>query len=751
MDPEATRPADSGDPFDLPPPEEKKDPASGPAADRGKLQPARLPGRTTGARRASAVPTSSPPRKKGRAAKKFLVLAVPLAIVGLIAAMCIKKTPSGDVVMVALGKKLGEVFGLREPGPRVVRTRPELVKTELDQRYDFALAERLSAEIYVKGQVVPAQEKLDALTAEDVGRIVAELEKWEARLRAGQGALETVVIETNKLEGTSLSNADNIQANRDLQEYQQFAKQLRAALADWKGHLAKKTGKPVEAAPVAVAAYNPKFYHPWARAQAETWVRARITVGDTVTFQDIVVKARTEDGLTFAREVMVDGKLSEDRTWEERFVPEGFQAGEEEPILVGDLEVKCLRVEFGAEKRWIARSGRWTNRVAIRIAKGGKETAVTKLGEEPLPFKDRQYSCIAYEMGGTKYWAHEDFPGFVLKSQSQQVTYEVVDWGVSLAKRPPMPKPPEPIVLPKAPHPWGSFKPGAWVREKTGEAVRDLLLDAVDEASAVLKIEFVRDGVAVGEVRAHALKPAASKAVREEKIGVGGDEQDCVVVEYPGGGRAWLPRKGRAVLFTPLRVDDGATAWAVIELAEANLAIGDREVNCLRVKLEGKKAEKMVREEIWYSEAVPGFEARRLTVEGGGAEEKSTLREVLAFGDDASKRPPLLAKKPDPPKPPPPPVEQVLAEADRLAVEGSAIFGEVAGRMAKLPDDAEKLKALHARNEAAAALFVRAREAYLAARERAPESAGVPAKLERIGKIEALLQNYADRIKSEMK
>jgi hypothetical protein len=114
--------------------------------------------------------------------------------------------------------------------------------------------------------------------------------------------------------------------------------------------------------------------------------------------------------------------------------------------------------------------------------------------------------------------------------------------------------------------------------------------------------------------------------------------------------------------------------------------------------------------------------------------------------------------KPEPEKPkeepkPEPKVEKkvdvVLAEADKLVLDGTPLAKDVIGGARNLPTDPEKLKTLSMKAETAKAFFVKARETYAGVKDSAPESADVAAKMAKIEKVLALLQNAADAIDSK--
>lgn len=201
-------------------------------------------------------------------------------------------------------------------------------------------------------------------------------------------------------------------------------------------------GPSAEAPPRKPPAYHPRAFHSWARAPAGTWVRYRVSMADgTVFYEDRIVKEVREASVVFSGQRASGGQVTDEPEREEKFLPGEYKELGEETLRVGDLEIPCLVIQVGEEKRWVARSGRWANRVVLKTEKGGVESVVTGLREEVLPFKDRQYNCIAFQIGEVRFWAHEDVPGFVFRLQNDSMTREVVDFGGSLEARPPFPAP----------------------------------------------------------------------------------------------------------------------------------------------------------------------------------------------------------------------------------------------------------------------------------------------------------------------
>jgi hypothetical protein len=96
-------------------------------------------------------------------------------------------------------------------------------------------------------------------------------------------------------------------------------------------------------------------------------------------------------------------------------------------------------------------------------------------------------------------------------------------------------------------------------------------------------------------------------------------------------------------------------------------------------------------------------------------------------------------------------VDLVVADADKLVLEGTPMAKDVIVGARDLPTDPEKLKTLSMKAETAQAFFVKARETYTEVKDTAPASADIPGKLTKIEKILELLQKAGDAIKSKMK
>ena len=418
-----------------------------------------------------------------------------------------------------------------------------------------------------------------------------------------------------------------------LRDAQAMIRQIRTLRAGLPSRMALGAGGAEEAPKESLPPYDPKTSHPWSRAAAGTWVRYRVLSADgSVSYEDRIVKEVRGDAIVFSGQRASGDQVSDDPEREEQFVPGEFKTLAEEKLQVGGLEIPCLVVQVGQEQRWVARAGRWANRVVLKTRKDGTETVVTGLREEVLPFKDRQYNCIAYQIGEVKFWVHEDVPGFVFRLQAGPVTREVVDFGVALESRPPFPMPPRKAEEPAPAAPREEPKPAVPMEEPKKE------------------------------------EPDKSRPPREEP--------------KPEEPKPEAPRE------------------------------------------EGKKGEP--------KPEPPGEEPKK---EGPGTESPR---------EESKKEPAREDRLPGVPEP-------AWAEADRLVIEAGAAFRRLAEAMKNLPEDPAALRALLSLREEVFSLYVRAREAYVAARPMAPPEARVD---ERIGKIDlllSLLQKYGDAIKSKLK
>lgn len=597
-------------------------PAEGGAPAPAAGSPGRATGRLAGAKRPSAgerlQKTAKPPSRVGAAVKLVLLLIVVLGIPGILVAGILIKDSRGRNVWVRLGQR----FGLFADAGRGAPAGP--IESEMDVKYKNALAARIRAQFYVNNELARREKEMDSLSAEKLEEIVAELEKHRALVQEGIGAIEIVVNEVNKPEGTTLSQVDNLQANEELQNQQKYYKELGALLVKWK-----------------------------------------------------------------------------------------------------DLRDR-------------------------------------KLGRTPEPPKPAE--------GGAS-------PGAPSSTAAAPKRGETVV--APLAPDAPKPPPPAPqLRVPQRPHPWASFKPGAWVRtrtrvqagDRTVETLTDLTLVGVTEQEVTLKVESLGPGGAVtASEQKLALDAGAAKAVREEKLEVGGHDFACVVVETAGPSgpvRTWVPLEGRPSRLATLKTEAAGMSETVEEVGEETLAVGSRSLSCVTVQSVGRQGDKEVRSLAWYSEEVPGFAVKRVLAADG----TRTTAEVLAFAEDPSAKPALEAPKPErkpepepepepeaapppaePPRPPEPQPGEVIARADALVKESSELALRVIRAAGSLPEAQDALRSLLETCERAIDGLSRAGEAYRSVRDKAPDPAALDRSLGRIEKLLGILQNHREAIKSKLK
>ncbi|HXG62252.1 MAG TPA: hypothetical protein VNO22_12795 [Planctomycetota bacterium] len=348
------------------------------------------------------------------------------------------------------------------------------------------------------------------------------------------------------------------------------------------------------------------------------------------------------------------------------------------------------------------------------------------------------------------------------------------------------PKPPPPpaprLQVPPRPHPWASFKPGAWVRtrlrtqsgDRAVETLTDVTLVELTDEAARLKVETLNpDGKVTVSEEKIPLAPGSLKALREEKLTIGGRDFACIVVETSGPSgpvRTWIPLEGRAARVATLKTESEGASEAAEEVGEETLQVASRPVACVTVQSAGRQGEKEIQSLVWYSEEIPGFSAKRvLKIDGA-----RTTAEAIAFGDDAASKPALEAPKreptakppakaepkpeptpppapPEPPRPPEPPPAEVLARADALVKESSSLALRVIQAAGALPEAEDALRALLDTCERAIDGLGRAREAYRSVRDKASDPAAIDAGLGKIEKLLGILQNHRDAIKSKMK
>jgi len=648
-------------------------------------------------------------------------------------------------------------------------------KFEIDEKVKAALDARAKTEAYVK-DTHAAEVQIDSIPPEKAAEIVRELKGSHERTLQGAAVLTAALEEFQKPRRQRKTGLDGAKLGAELRKQGDVAKELGALGQRWveirEQKLVKKAEddrKAAEAArppPPPPVAFDFKKYGAWGGAAKETWVRWKHTAGETVTYEDQIVRTVTDEAIVVARQGFVNGKAT-DLGDLVTAIPAG-KILREEMVQVGDANIACVVVESGTTLRWIAKDGRAANRVIVKAVGGGQTTTLSGIGESEASVKGQAKACVRYESGGTKVWIHEDVPGLLVRIENDRGVSEVVDCGSDLASRPEFPKPTrsaEAIAAqgPVRPHPWSTFKVGSWTRRRaffkgptaTSERTADTVIVEVSPAEVALKHETLAldGGVAATEQRI-SLTAEANKVVGEETLSIGGVEYACVIVESlgeRGPQKAWVPKEGRAgALSVALKLEAMNLTKKAVAVSERTVQVAGRELQCLRVLSEGTRDDGPIREELCFSEEVPGYEVLREVVTRTELGEAHATISLFAFGDNPARKTPIGLIKEDPATVELRRVFKVLDEAEKFVIEASVIYRELAATR-EIPPEAAKKRELLRKSDEAAALFTRARETYGTVKDRAPAEAGLEEKLGKIEKVLVSIVKYQETIKGTLK
>jgi hypothetical protein len=530
-----------------------------------------------------------------------------------------------------------------------------------------------------------------------------------------------------------------------------------------------KAAEAAKAAEPKVVLVDLAKLNPWSGAAKDTWVRWKKSAGGATWYEDRIVKSAGPGGSIVG--VQLSAGDAPAAGADESFAPGRGQVVREEKLTVGSTEVSCAVVDSGGVLRWIPKEGRWAERLALKTQVGEQASTVGELGEEEIPIKGTAKSCIKWVVDGVKYWAHEEVPGFHVKIESPGFVAEAIDCGTDLSARPEFPKPPKAAEAPadvvealRRTNPWAAFKAGTWARRKvefvsttaSSAISADSTVVEVADKHVVLRLETLGlDGLvkAVEETRLYA--SAGTRLAGEETLRIAGTDYPCVIVESPGMTapvKTWIAKEGRpGRLGAILKLESAATVRAASAVGEKTLRIGGREIKCLSVSSEGRTEDNPFKEELLLSEEIPGFEVLRETVTKTGLGDMQATLTVIEFGDNPARKTPIGFEKEDPTRLGERRVQRTLDEAEKLVIDASVIFRELADSTKQVPAEAAALRALLARSSEAASLFARAKETYLTVREKAPAAAAVDDKIAKIDRAVASLQKFDEGIKARIK
>jgi hypothetical protein len=625
-------------------------------------------------------------------------------------------------------------IGMEKPKPPP----PPPPMLEDDPKYKEIKATRESARTFLDGASNPAG---------DLGPdVAAGLEKQiDALARNGEelGALSA------KYPGTGPEVATHAKLQRDLASALATVKVALEKVAVAKAAEAAKKALPV------VVDYDLNKLNPWAGRAANSWVRWKKTAGKTVTYEDEVLQSIGDAGAIVA----VTGFAGDApfRLADREIAGGKGKVAREETVKIGDAEVTCVVVESNGTAYWIPKAGRWADRLAVK----GPNAAVSAIGEEEIPVKGEPKKCARFERNGLAYWGLEDVPGFLVRVQGDGIVSEVVDWGAG--DRPEFPRPPKPpevaaetIEAFRRANAWSAAKPGMWTRRKadyvsplaTSETASDATLIEVDDAHVTLKVETLGlDGqVKSGEQKiAYALP--GSKVAGEETLTIGATAYPCVILETPTE-KTWI---AKGPLPAVLKAESMSSTRTATALEETQLRVGRHVVKCLHVTSEGRRDDNALKEEVWLSDEVPGFEVRREAVQqtSVGAARSTTM--LVDFGDIPARKTAIGFQKEDPARLEEQRVLKVIDDTEDLVIGASATFREVVTASRELPSEPPKLRELLQRCDEVSAQLGKAKETYGSVRERAPQAAGVDEKLSKIDRALAALAKIRESVQQRLK
>ena len=710
-----------------------------------------------GTRRLAPAPA---PRKGG--AGRIIRWAILLLIAGGVAASFFVKTSDGRTYADAYLKPAWKSIKsqISPPAEESEAAKPA-EKSELDKRFEAALEARGKFEVWLK-----------SAAREGAAETAAEIEK---RLLALNQEFESVSFDVSaeykKPRAQRKTALDAPAVGEENAAFARIFKETALALSRLREALAVKAAeKPVEPprpVEVPVVSYDlRKFHAAWTAHPRGTWVRWKVSSGGSVSWEDHVLATITDEAAVVRVQGFAGGKLSEpvDRV----FAYGGARTLREEPLKVGDAEIPCRVVESGAVTRWIPREGRAADRLALKTAVAGQETVVTRIGEEEVPVKGEARKCLVYETGSAKLWAHEDVPGLLVRIEEGGTLREISDWGTDPAARPEFPKPPKAEPPPPTkpvltrPHPWASFKPGAWARRKTlfesptarTETSSDTILADATAEHVLQRIETLGpDGTVLSLDRK--VPFIAEKPQGDETITLGATAIPCAVVETEVEGgiqKAWIAKEGPlAAVSAVLKLQGPLGARTATAIGQSRVPVGGRDVDGVTIQYEGRSPEGAIRETAVFCAEVPGFEVMRETVTQTPLGESRMTFRLIDFGDDPARKTALGAQVQTAAGAERRRIDAELAAAEARVMGGSALFRELAEAMRALPPEREALQKLLDKKERAATLLLSARETYTTVKPSAPAEAKLDEKLTKIEKVLELLARYGQQIEAKTK
>jgi hypothetical protein len=616
-----------------------------------------------------------------------------------------------------------------------------------DAAFQEIVASREAAHTLVEGT---AQTPPDQIAAR-----AKELESQSERLRGNIDKLSALSTRyPGPAAGTEIATHARLQ--KDL------AVALGAARAAEEKNAALKAAEAEKAARPVVVEVDLAPLNPWAGRPKESWVRWKKAESKAVAYEDEVLSQAGESGSV----VSVTRSTAQEPI---RLPDRSYASGKgrvlrEESVRVGDQDVPCRVVDQGGVARWIPKEGPGADRVVV---KGDSASPLSLLKEEELPVRGSPLKCVRFERDGLVSWGNRDVPGFLVRVQGEGFLWEVVDWGAGDSPRPEFPRTAKAAEVPapaveafRRAHPWSGAKTGSWVRQKaeyvsplvTSETTVDTMMQGATDQEISLQVETLGlDGRILFSQTKAPFAPAGSRLAGEETLKIGEKEYPCVILESPsdvGPVKLWVTREGPPLT---LKIESSTSTRSAIALEQTNLRLGRHEVPCLHVILVGRRYDNPMHEEVWISEAVPGQEVRRETIQSTVVGEVRATTTVATFGDVPARKSALGFQKEDPAQLEEQRLLRMLDDAEEIVITGSVTFKELAQAAPNLPKDPGQLRSLLERSDEVTTQFQKARTTYLTVKERSPQMPGLEEKIAKLDKALGSLQKMQEALRARLK
>jgi hypothetical protein len=616
-----------------------------------------------------------------------------------------------------------------------------------DASFQEIVASRESARALVEGTALAPPDQIAARAK--------ELESQSEHLREN---IDKLAVLGAKYPGPAAGSeiANHARLQKDL------AVALGVARAAEEKNAALKAAEAAKAAQPVIVEYDLAQLNPWAGRPKDSWVRWKKTEGKSVAYEDEVLSQVGEAGgvVSVTRSTGQESVRLPDRS---------YSSGKgrvlrEESVRVGEQDVPCRVVDQGGAVRWIPREGPGVDRVVL---KGDSASALTALKEEEQSVKGSPLKCVRFERDGLISWGNRDVPGFLVRVQGEGLAWEVVDWGAGDSPRPEFPRSakaaeiPAPVVEAfRRAHPWSGAKTGSWVRQKaeyvsplvTAENTVDTMMQGATDSEISLQVETLGlDGRILFSQTKGPFAPAGSRLAGEETLKIGEKEYPCVILESPsdvGPVKLWVTREGPPLT---LKIESSTSTRSAIALEETSLRLGRHEVPCRHVILVGRRYDNPMHEEVWISEAVPGLEARRETIQNTIVGEVRATTTVVNFGAVPAQKAALGFQKEDPAQLEEQRLLRTLDDAEDIVINGSVTFKELAQAAPNLPTDRGQLRGLLERSDEVTAQFQKARATYVTVKEKAPQLPGLDEKIAKLDKALGSLQKMQEALRARLK